>query len=89
MNEMVERVARAILRTQHEKYGAEGEELDSAVNEYWPQFVERARAAIAAMREPTEPMIRTGDNHTNCGGSCGNKAGRAAWYSMIDAALKE
>ena len=45
----VERVARAILREQHGKYGAEGDELDRAVEEYWRQYIGQACAAIAAM----------------------------------------
>lgn len=50
---------------------------------------ECARAALQAIREPTKAMVLTGDNHTNCGGSCGNRAGWHAWVSMIDVALKE
>lgn len=48
-----------------------------------------ARAAIAAMREPTAVMIEVGNNYTHCGGSCGNRAGRDTWQAMIDAALNE
>lgn len=70
---MIERVARAIALTPFTR------------DERWS--VAQARAAIAAMRKPTEAMIREGDPHTNCGGCCGNKAGKDTWQAMIDAAL--
>lgn len=63
--EMVERVASAIA-------DGLGRELD----------VERiARAAIAAMREPTDAMVLAGVHHDNMG----DMAGR--WQAMIAAAL--
>lgn len=43
-----------------------------------------ARAAIEAMREPTEAMIEFGFNQTGDG----RENVKAAWHSMIDAALR-
>jgi hypothetical protein len=55
-------------------------------NQYVAQ--EGARAAIKAMREPTEEMRECGYVHWDyscnvCGGL------KEGWYAMIDAALKE
>jgi hypothetical protein len=75
MNEMVERVARAIC--------AASATLD------WREYQDEAHAAIAAMREPTDTMAKIGDNYTNCGGPCGNRMGRRAWCAMIDSALRD
>jgi|AmaraimetFIIA100_FD_contig_41_5707065_length_408_multi_3_in_0_out_0_1 hypothetical protein len=66
MTTMIERVARAIAKSQ-------------GVEDTWRGYMAETRAAIAAMREPTEAMAHAGDQH----------AGRDAWQAMIDAALKE
>lgn len=94
-SEMVERVSRALCR-RHECGGFGGEirgdiarYIEATVSRDWPKWSEEARTAIEVMREPTKAMVLTGDNHTNCGGSCGNRAGWHAWVSMIDVALKE
>lgn len=78
MSEMVERVARAIAL-------AGGTEFDKLPASHGPGFGMRqmylsmARAAIEAMREPTEAMIAAGDEQ-----SC-----QETYRRMIDAALKE
>ena len=74
---MIERVARAICQSQTQGAG------------FWKAFVPEARAAIAAMREPTaeiEDAIRRTDcwdpeEHTESYGH--------AWRYAIDAALEE
>lgn len=73
-NEMIERVARAIADANMEDYD-ELKELHDAL----------ARAAIAAMREPTEAMEREYFNALT-----GNRreVGRKVYRAMIDAALK-
>jgi hypothetical protein len=48
---MVERVARTIAGSNDETYGLR------PIDETWRLFVVEARAAIAAMREPTEGML--------------------------------
>lgn len=70
MSEMVERVARAIAEDQ------------DGMEDYWDAYVNAARAAIAAMREPTDKMIEASLDdawtaHT-----------RQLYQRMIDAALK-
>jgi len=62
---MIERVARAISRAE-------------ASDIMWEAFVPEARAAIAAMREPTEEMCGAGFHDANY---------MAIWQAMIDAAL--
>lgn len=51
MNEMVERVCRALNEQR----------ADPTAN-HWAQWEKFARAAIAAMREPTEAMVKAGDD---------------------------
>ena len=72
MDSMVERVARAICRH-------EGDEED------WPCWFGEARAAIEAMREPTEAMVDAFVWYGH-GKTIGDVA-RIGWQSMIDAAL--
>ena len=69
MTDMIERVADAI---QHQM-GSD----DNMPEDF-------ARAAIAAMREPTPEMIFTGDAFEPDGISA-----EAIWVAMIDAALEE
>lgn len=66
---MVERVARAIANS------------DGMHPEAWRPFEVNARAAIEAMREPTEGMIDAGFGYTGYP--------EEAYKEMIDAALKE
>lgn len=65
---MVERVARAIARKN----------TGSGIN--WPSFVEEARAAIEAMREPTDAMVNAGQWQIDP---------VALYRGFIDAALSE
>lgn len=66
MTEMVERVARAIAK-----------EIGSSFVHY--DHREMARAAIAAMREPTDHMLMASGPH---------RTQKAKWQAMIDEALK-
>jgi hypothetical protein len=75
MSEMVERVAREMENIASLKFGV-------SLN---PQLsAELARAAIAAMREPTQGMVQAGESY-----SLDITAYGAAevWQDMIDAAL--
>lgn len=79
MNEMIERIARAIHATKD----------DMTVYPWWHGNVDQcrlsralARAAITAMREPTDGMVIAGCHHENLG----DMAGR--WQAMIDKALE-
>jgi hypothetical protein len=54
---------------------------EMAQSSNWEDFVGQAEAAIAAMREPTEAMIKAGQ--------IGEGDSRRVWTRMIDAALDE
>lgn len=79
MNEMVERVARAIA-------GADRNQWDHMFAPRKAMFVCFARAAMAAMREPTEAMIDSGMN-TGYAPACDLEVD-AHWRAMIDEALR-
>ena len=82
-SEMIERVARAIFAVEHE-----GDNPDGVFSTYtphrgsrnfypgWKMYEESARAAIAAMREPTEAMI-----------AFAYLGPVTSWKAMIDQAL--
>lgn len=79
MNPMVERVARALCRTS------------TQAEDMWLAYVHPARAALAAMREPTEAMLAAGhdqrsDPKTGLSTLCGIDE---IYTAMIDAALKD
>lgn len=73
MSEMIERVARALFI----EYGHEPEEWCEA---HRVHYIAVARAAIAAMREPTEAMVDAS--------GMGSQLTSGMWSAMIDAALK-
>jgi len=67
--DMIEKVARAILATGYfEKDGWA-----------WTDFTDEARAAIVAMREPTDNMVQS---------AVAADTDRDTYRAMIDAALK-
>jgi hypothetical protein len=59
----------------------------------WNQAVDCARAAIAAMREPTNSMLDAGEEKTWDPSSdrpyIGHFDLKFAWYAMIDKALED
>lgn len=69
MSKMVERVQKAIESLTQHHTGSSSEAL--------------ARAAMAAMREPTEAMVNAGGEIENS-----NRVAVEIWQSMIDEALK-
>jgi len=73
MSEMVERVAEAIRAVNSDTIGLTYTELTTAM----------ARAAIAAMREPTQAMIDACDLDIHTEGTI-----VGVWDDMIDEALK-
>jgi hypothetical protein len=77
--EAVERVARALWDAAGDL--RDPERWDETSERFRDDYRRRARAAIAALREPTEAMILAGVHHDNMG----DMAGR--WRAMIDAAL--
>ncbi len=88
MNEMIERVAKALADNARIRLGY----TDSNYAEYnWEKFSSDAIAAISAMREPTHKMAGVGDDMAFCAmGSPSNwsSCAREAWRAMIDEALK-
>lgn len=74
MSEMVERVARAISKA---------DENDGSIVT-WVSYRRTARAAIEAMREPTESMMEAGEKHIREG-----RFSSVNWKRMIDAALND
>lgn len=79
MNEMIVRVARAIF--QNERKDGDWHSLNKNGQDY---YCECAKAAIAAMREPTEEMLFAGDDQLQ-----EMMSAIITWEKMIDAALKE
>jgi hypothetical protein len=75
-DDMIERVARAI-------YVVDAQDTDGA-----GVYQRMARAAIAAMREPTEAMINGLRIAQECGDSTAALWAPLVWRAMIDAALK-
>ena len=90
MNEMIERVARAVYekRNAGRRNVAEWDKLPAAVK---AEERRDARAAIAAMREPTADMLaafvpaRDNDELKTWGARIKERT----WRAMIDAAIKE
>lgn len=93
MSDMVERVAKALFRSryfypEHEAFWPD--RLDELVN--GPPFEadgyrSMARAAIEAMREPTEEMKEAGSAFVYEAWGHGPTIAREAWQANIDAAL--
>jgi hypothetical protein len=86
MNEMVEKVALAIWRVREEQFPERVRRLapdgiDHATGA-WTLIENFARAAIEAMREPTEAMIANDDLPYSPGEMLGY------WHTMIDEALQ-
>jgi hypothetical protein len=62
MSEMIEQVARALAARRAIYVGVEVDQIvineDNEPVPYWTSYVDEARAAIEAMRESTEAMLR-------------------------------
>jgi hypothetical protein len=93
MNEMVERVARALYEA---RWG--GGDWDTLAKQRNAEFeiakwMPMALAAIAAMREPTAKMAEAGeDTLTSWDQDDGNRCecdAKKVWPAMIDAALRD
>ena len=82
--DMVERVARAICLAHAIDSGYSRGCAEASVDVEWKAWVVEARAAIAAMREPTEEMVDAGWQTSD---DVVWMALKEAWPAMIDAAL--
>ena len=77
MTEMVERVARAMAEDDRLGAVADG---PGVLRQSWRAYVPMARAAIEAMREPTELMVAAANRNNH-------PRDVDTWRTMIDAAL--
>lgn len=88
MSEMVERVAKAILRVNVPE--ADWNYCKSiADHPLYTSSIELARAALIEVQEPTESMIEAGryaDNGEDM--NIGSTAARGVWLLMVEATLK-
>ena len=95
MSEMIERVARAIRPeafepiTEGARTAGMTEFLEKCRERGVEQALKRARAAIEAMREPTEAMVASGESAASfgIGKPKDDDAIPRVWRWMIDAAL--
>lgn len=89
MNEMVERVARAIYETNPDRIRGEPMLWIGLSPMRRQKFCEKARAAIEAMREPTPEMFRAAYAENNGKWMDSEYAPpNACWRAMINAALR-
>lgn len=86
--EMVEKVARAIAAEMGTDWGGPLGESDLSFLPYKARYMSMARAAIEAMREPTEAMKEAGFQAGHLGdGEWEYADPESAYTAMIDAAL--
>lgn len=84
MSEMIERVARKMAGQYMIDDGfGEDSRRGAEQGEMWKNFRASARAAIEAMREPTEAMIDAAYEHAL------DENAKGVWQDMIDAALTD
>lgn len=77
MSEMIEKVAKAIWNVHV------NDTFDQSARDDDPMYKDMAEAAIKAMREPTNSMIKSGDELSHDGSS------EDIWKDMIAVALKK
>mgnify|MGYP001568894675 CR=1 FL=1 len=93
MNEMVEKVAKGLCRLRvenNEKYRHDTQKhskefIDRAIEAGYHNFLDEARAAIEAMKEPTEEMC----DNAHLMESLAASTCKDVWEDMIEAALKD
>lgn len=84
MSEMVERVARAICRSNCSPRMSR-DHIECQVENAWDMWIPEARAAIEAMREPTSDMVIVGFNRAKP--YLGTETMRQSYRAMIQASL--
>lgn len=96
MSEMVERVARALAAAEFYQFPETDKFIEANWHQFAPELAERyrirARAAIAAMREPTEVMVEAGYQPSGFEPSdvgVSHEDASDLYQAMIDAALAE
>lgn len=96
MNEMIERAAKALatihfMRKQHIGHCTQKERVDYLVNKYWKNFIDDAKAAIQAIREPTDIMMIAMEDKApslSCFLPKEQSPSYLAWQAAIDEILK-
>lgn len=82
---MIEKMARAMQAADRVRAATWEDESDG---NRWA-YLQMARAALTALREPTDAMT-SADENVHWGYSCHVCGGlKEGWYALIDAALKE
>lgn len=94
MSEMLEKVARAICRPVYEMSmrGQTPGVIDKYIEINWPNHLDQARAAVEALREPSEGMVEAGSFAVEADVITTFQAIRSAkdaFTAMIDHILKE
>jgi hypothetical protein len=92
----VEKVAKAIARS-YIAADHQDDAVDRLVEEQWTEWVAEARAALTALREPSEGMVeamhRAYERHGQSGGLRASRLSddqlRATYQAAIDYALSE
>lgn len=81
---MIEKVARALAKRNYEMCYYDPEERDKLVikdvDEKWKLFVDEAKAAIEALREPTPELLKIASDHLHT---------YSMWQAIIDEMLKD
>ena len=76
---MIERVARAMFACDHDEPWEQGEDLTRRI------YLNNARAAIEAMREPSDAMLQAATMEVP---TWDDAASKRKWQAMITAALE-
>jgi hypothetical protein len=79
---MIEKVARALAKVYARGTGDDEVAANRYADSFWRKFKDDARAAIEAMREPTDAMLGAGEGETHDDPA-------PVWAAMIDRALSE
>jgi hypothetical protein len=80
MSDFIERVSRALCQSAgHDPRGKQ--QVGSGERENWTFFVQAARAAVGAMREPTQTMIEAARDDILVADAS------SVWRTMINTAL--
>jgi len=82
---MIERIARVCYRHAYPEVREDDLNFDGLPEPRHELYMTMARAAIDAMREPSEKMVLTAYEHA----PLGDHDPESAWKTMIDVALQE
>lgn len=92
MTPAIEAIARNLVRQEYYRLGLQPSEgVEQYVAKEWPDRISDARAALQALRVPTDAMTQAGEVllSEEQGHSLSDHDLRDAWMVMVDAALAE